>query len=86
MKDLKEKALPFSSPAPVLRKTPQKIREQQVKPTTPANSNTDVSASVLNAAENVNQDLECNIFNLQNTHTYLYLCDTCLLRKSGCIY
>lgn len=74
MKDLKEKGLPFSSPAPVLRKTPQKSREQQVKPTLSASSSTDVSASILNAAENVNQDLECIIFNLRTrTPTYLYL-------------
>lgn len=72
MKDLKEKGLPFSSPAPVLRKTPQKSREQQVKLTLPASSNSDVSASILNAAENVNQDLECTIFNLY-THTNTYI-------------
>ncbi|KAK1351818.1 nuclear transport factor 2-like [Heracleum sosnowskyi] len=64
VKDLKEKGLPFSSPAPVLRKPPQKSREQQVKPTPPASSNTDVSASILNAAENVNQDLESDGYSI----------------------
>lgn len=64
VKDLKEKGLPFSSPTPVLRQTPQKSREQQVRPTPPASSNTDVSDSFLNAAENVNQDLESDGYSI----------------------
>ena len=32
-------------------------------------SSTNVSAAILNSAENVNQDLECNIVNL---HVYIY--------------
>ncbi|KAL8102022.1 hypothetical protein AgCh_033795 [Apium graveolens] len=64
VKDLKEKGLLFSSRAPVLRTTPQRSREQQVKLNLPASSNTDVSASTLNASENVNEDLESDGYSI----------------------
>lgn len=78
MKDLKEKGLPFSSLAPV-RKTPQKSRESQAKPT-PAISNIDVMVPSLNATENVNQDLECNKFNL--IYIYIYITGYLFIEKT----
>lgn len=52
--DLKDSALPFSAPAPTLRKTPLKSQEQQVNPALPSASLAEVSVSSLDAAENGN--------------------------------
>lgn len=71
--DLKDRALPFSSPVPAQRKTPP-MSHKQVNPAPHSTSLAEVSVSSLDAAENgINQEGEGMILNLLSPYPSILL-------------